>query len=88
MTQRTDGSGKYVWEELTGTVLALFTGDGFVESFSEGQEGGIILDRTNFYAESGGQTFDTGDFSTQDDERFFASFLDLVHLMLVLCHET
>jgi alanyl-tRNA synthetase len=66
----TDDSSKYVWnQELEAcTVKALFIGRnetedniGFVNSIS-GESGaiGIVLDKSSFYAEAGGQTFDTG----------------------------
>lgn len=32
----------------------------FVEEVTSGQECGVLLDRTNFYAEQGGQIYDTG----------------------------
>eukprot|EP00579_Thalassiosira_antarctica_P008623 CAMPEP_0201884988 /NCGR_PEP_ID=MMETSP0902-20130614/17659_1 /ASSEMBLY_ACC=CAM_ASM_000551 /TAXON_ID=420261 /ORGANISM="Thalassiosira antarctica, Strain CCMP982" /LENGTH=970 /DNA_ID=CAMNT_0048414011 /DNA_START=17 /DNA_END=2929 /DNA_ORIENTATION=+ len=66
----TDDAAKYVWnEDLEGcTMKALFIGRnetedgiGFVDSISkESGAVGIILDKSNFYGESGGQTFDTG----------------------------
>lgn len=42
------------------TVMALVVDGKFVESMQEGQEGLVILDRTPFYAEKGGQIADTG----------------------------
>ena len=46
-----------------GSVRALYFNKGFYQSTSEipaGSSFGIILDRTSFYAESGGQEYDTG----------------------------
>ena len=43
-----------------GTVIALLKGGATVNELKAGDEGEVILDRTPFYAESGGQVGDTG----------------------------
>ena len=50
----------YSFATCTATVLALRKDDQFVDSVESGFECGVILDQTNFYAEAGGQIFDTG----------------------------
>ena len=70
----TDDSHKYVWnKDLEGCkVQALFLGRnetedkiGFVDSISpESSTIGVILDKTSFYAEAGGQIYDIGSLKT------------------------
>jgi len=60
---KTDEAAKYNKGVIKSTIKALYHGRKFLKSTSEVPEGaqfGVLLDKTNFYAESGGQEFDTG----------------------------
>lgn len=54
---------------LVATVKAIRREKKFVEEVSTGQECGIVLDRTCFYAEQGGQIYDEGYMVKDDDGR-------------------
>ncbi|KAK6162454.1 hypothetical protein DH2020_002295 [Rehmannia glutinosa] len=57
----TNDSFKFTWfKDHASVIKAVYTGSEFLESVSPGEEVGIILETTSFYAEQGGQIFDTG----------------------------
>uniref|UniRef100_A0A7N9D837 Alanine--tRNA ligase n=1 Tax=Macaca fascicularis TaxID=9541 RepID=A0A7N9D837_MACFA len=56
-----------VFENTVATVMALRREKMFVEEVSTGQECGVVLDKTCFYAEQGGQIYDEGYLVKVDD---------------------
>jgi len=52
--------------EADGSIVAMLKGGELVQELSAGQAGQIILDRTSFYAEKGGQIGDRGTLSLGD----------------------
>ncbi len=59
LSGETDFSG-YTSLEDSGQVVAIIRDNQLVDSLTEGDEGIVVLDRTPFYAESGGQVGDSG----------------------------
>ncbi|KAI7030910.1 Alanine--tRNA, partial [Hortaea werneckii] len=60
---KTDDSAKFQRDDIHSVIKAIYHSGNFVDATSaapEGEQIGLILDRTNFYAEQGGQEYDTG----------------------------
>ncbi|PGH02976.1 alanyl-tRNA synthetase [Polytolypa hystricis UAMH7299] len=60
---KTDDEAKFGIGNITAQIKAIFDAKEFVsstEKIPEGKQIGVLLDRTNFYAEQGGQEHDTG----------------------------
>ncbi|KAB8073240.1 tRNA synthetases class II (A)-domain-containing protein [Aspergillus leporis] len=60
---KTDDAAKFGRGNITAQVKAIYHGKSFhssTEQIPDGDQLGVILDRTNFYAEQGGQENDTG----------------------------
>jgi alanyl-tRNA synthetase len=85
----TDDSAKYGSLSATGRLLGWVKDNAVIRSgrLEEGEEGALLLDRTNFYAEQGGQVGDrgvietaTGRFTVQDTQKLGDS---VVHLGVV-----
>ncbi|CCE82501.1 Piso0_002228 [Millerozyma farinosa CBS 7064] len=58
---KTDDSYKYGLDNVKAKIVEIFDGSSFVDTIdSTEKEYGILLDKTAFYAEQGGQEYDTG----------------------------
>ncbi|CAI5760685.1 unnamed protein product [Candida verbasci] len=60
--EKTDDSAKYGTENIKCKIIAIYDGNNFLPSIKEEdkKQFGILLDKTPFYAEQGGQEYDTG----------------------------
>jgi len=62
----TDDAAKFLTDPIRATVKAIWDGSELVSSSPDDSEAAIILDRTNFYAEMGGQAGDAGALRTDN----------------------
>ncbi|KAK4337311.1 hypothetical protein RND71_043597 [Anisodus tanguticus] len=65
---KSKSSSEYEFEPCNGQVVALRKDKKFIDKVVAGDEVGIILDKTNFYAEQGGQIYDTGLFVKENSD--------------------
>ncbi|CAL4949710.1 unnamed protein product [Urochloa decumbens] len=57
----TDDSPKFLWPKEHGSVVkAIYTGSEYIATATRDEDFGLVLESTSFYAEQGGQIFDTG----------------------------
>ncbi|RCV43312.1 hypothetical protein SETIT_9G283700v2 [Setaria italica] len=57
----TDDSPKFMWPKEHGSVVkAIYTGSAYIATASGDVDFGLVLESTSFYAEQGGQIYDTG----------------------------
>lgn len=62
-------NGVYTFEKTSGKIVAIRVGKNFVDSVASGEECGLMLDTTSFYAEQGGQIYDLGYMVKTDDDQ-------------------
>lgn len=60
--------GVYKFQPCTATVVALRMNKEFVNKVPGGNRCGVLLDKSSFYAEQGGQMYDTGYITKEDDQ--------------------
>ncbi len=65
-------------------IVAIVTREGAVKELQRDGEGEVVLDRTPFYAESGGQIGDTGKFLDPDGNLEVAEVLTCYHPLMAL----
>ncbi|ORX62144.1 alanyl-tRNA synthetase [Hesseltinella vesiculosa] len=71
----TDDSFKYAGSNIQSSIKSIYYQHKFLNNTSDIPEGarfGLLTDKTNFYAESGGQEYDTGSIISLDGKNEFA----------------
>jgi len=68
IAETNDVNANYKFEDCESTVVALRFNKEFVQEVKSGQECGVLLDKTCFYAEQGGQIYDEGFLVKLDDD--------------------
>jgi alanyl-tRNA synthetase len=66
----TPDDDKFAGRPIDSTVAAIWNGRAFADTASATERAGVILRRTNHYAEAGGQVGDEGTIATEGDCRF------------------
>ncbi|GMR53826.1 hypothetical protein PMAYCL1PPCAC_24021, partial [Pristionchus mayeri] len=61
-------STRYEFTQCIGKILAIRKDGTFVDEINDGEEGVIIVDKTNLYAEQGGQIYDIGVLTKENSE--------------------
>ncbi|KAH8828396.1 tRNA synthetases class II (A)-domain-containing protein [Flagelloscypha sp. PMI_526] len=71
--ERTDDSAKYGHSSVNGTIQRIWYNNSFhssTEQIPKGEPFSVVLDKTSFYAESGGQEYDTGSLTIDGEADF------------------
>merc|ERR1712013_550486 len=63
-----DVEGNYLFTPCVATVVGLRMNKEFVDEVPGGNRCGVLLDKSSFYAEQGGQMYDTGFLTKEDDQ--------------------
>lgn len=66
----------------TGKIVAIRKDGNFAELVGNGEEALVVLDRTCFYAEQGGQIYDTGVLQKGDEEVSYTNYAEYCILIL------
>ena len=70
---------------MVATVVGLRFNKKFVDEVESGNRCGVLLDKTCFYAEQGGQQYDLGYMNLEKDEVSTSKLLLSVEVLLLTC---